>query len=281
MERKAGMSKPPYKVPSMADIRGIPWNGYSVVSTFSGCGGSCLGYRMAGFRVLWASEFVEAAQKVYKLNHPDSILDMRDIRTVQPEDILKATGKEQGEIDLLDGSPPCASFSRAGKREKSWGAVKQYSDTKQRTDDLFFEYARILEGLQPRVFVAENVAGLVKGTAKGYFKIILARLKECGYNVRAKVLDAQWLGVPQTRGRVIFIGVREDLGVEPAFPKPLPYRYSVRDALPWILKQRDNAGFGGGAMREAVSPSPSIGASPQTGNASLEAFTNTRSRVAH
>lgn len=234
MERQAEVSKPPYRVPSMAEIEAIPHNGFDAVSTFSGCGGSCLGYRMAGFRVLWASEFVPAAQATYKANHPNSILDTRDIRQVKPEDILEAIGKAPGDLDLLDGSPPCASFSTAGKREASWGKVKAYSDTKQRTDDLFFEYARILRGLRPKVFVAENVSGLVKGTAKGYFLEILRELKSCGYRVSAKVLDAQWLGVPQARQRLIFVGVREDLGLDPVYPKPLAYRYSVREALPWV-----------------------------------------------
>ena len=116
--------KPPYCVPTMSEIAATPDNGFRVVSTFSGCGGSCLGYRMAGFRIAWANEFIPAAQAVYKANHPDSILDTRDIRTIQPADILKAIGKSVGEIDLLDGSPPCASFSTAGKRERDWGKVK-------------------------------------------------------------------------------------------------------------------------------------------------------------
>jgi DNA (cytosine-5)-methyltransferase 1 len=189
--------KPPYKVPSMAEIEAIPWNGFNAISTFSGAGGSCLGYRMAGFKVLWASEFIPAAQEVYQLNHPGTILDTRDIRNVQPQDILDAIGLGVGDIDLMDGSPPCASFSTAGKREKSWGEVKKYSDTKQRVDDLFFEYVRLLDGLQPKVFIAENVSGLVKGKAKGYFKLILQAMKDCGYQVKAKLLDAQWLGVPQ------------------------------------------------------------------------------------
>jgi DNA (cytosine-5)-methyltransferase 1 len=186
---------------------------------------------MAGFRVVWASEFIPAAAEVYKANHPDSILDTRDIHDVTAEEILKATGLKQGEIDLFDGSPPCASFSTAGKRHKGWGKVRSYSDTEQRVDNLFFEYARILEGLQPRVFVGENVSGLVKGVAKGMFLEILERLKGCGYRVKCKLLDAQWLGVPQMRQRIIFLGVREDLNCEPVHPKPLPYRYSVSDAI--------------------------------------------------
>jgi len=215
----------------MTEIEEIPHNGYDVVSTFSGCGGSCLGYRMAGFRVLWASEFIPAAQEVYKMNHPDSVLDTQDIREVAPEEVLRQIDREPGEIDILDGSPPCSDFSSAGKGSEGWGEVKKYSETKQRVDDLFFEYARLLDGLQPKVFVAENVRGLVRGKAKGYFKKILRRLKDCGYDVQAKVLDAQWLGVPQRRQRLIFVGVREDLGAAPAHPDPLPYRYSVREAL--------------------------------------------------
>jgi DNA (cytosine-5)-methyltransferase 1 len=195
---------------------------------------------MAGFRVLWANEFIPAAQDTYRVNFPDSILDERDIRLVLPEEILEAIGMKPGDLDLLDGSPPCQAFSTAGKREKGWGQARIYENGAQQCNEtLFGEYVRILKGLQPKIFVAENVSGLVKGVAKGYFLEILAALKAAGYRVRAQVLDAQWLGVPQMRQRVIFIGVRQDLGLEPTFPKPLPYRYSVREALPWIdLKVR-------------------------------------------
>jgi DNA (cytosine-5)-methyltransferase 1 len=242
----------------MAEIEAVLWNGFNAVSTFSGVGGSCLGYRMAGFRVLWASEFIPAAQEVYRLNHPDTILDTRDIRDVQPQEILDAIGLGRGEIDLLDGSPPCASFSTAGKREAGWGKVKKYSDTSQRVDDLFFEYARILDGLQPKTFVAENVSGLVKGKAKGFFKEILQALKDCGYVVRAKLLDAQWLGVPQMRQRLIFEGVRRDLGTEPVYPRPLSYGYSVGEA--WRDVDNDGAtrvrldGYKVGQLWDTIKP---------------------------
>lgn len=236
-------SKPQYQVPSMAAIRELPWNGFNAISTFSGCGGSSLGYRMAGFRILWASEFIDAARDSYRANKADyTILDGRDIREVTAAEILTAIKMQPGELDLFDGSPPCASFSTAGKREAGWGKVKKYSDKSQRTDDLFFEYTRLLQGLQPKVFIAENVSGLVKGTAKGYFLEILRALKDCGYRVSCRVLDAQWLGVPQSRQRTIFIGVREDLGMDPVHPKPLPYRYSVREALPWITKAIHDTG---------------------------------------
>lgn len=222
----------------MAEIRALPHNRFNVISTFSGAGGSSLGYKMAGYRVLWANEFIPVAAETYHINHPDTYLDTRDIRKVKATDILERTGLDVGELDLLDGSPPCASFSTAGKREKGWGKVKDYSGTKQRVDDLFFEFTRLLTDLQPKVFVAENVSGLVKGTAKGYFIEILTALKSCGYAVEAKLLDAQWLGVPQARQRLIFVGVRSDLNKKPVHPKPLPYRYTVREAIPWITQLR-------------------------------------------
>lgn len=224
--------KPPYKVPSMDEIRDIPWNGYNVVSTFSGGGGSCLGYRMAGYHVLWANEFVEEAQKTYRANHPETILDTNDIRKVTADDILLAIHKKQGEIDLFDGSPPCCAFSTAGRREKGWGQERAYSDGKsQQIENLFFEYIRLLKGLQPKTFIAENVSGLVKGTALGYFKEFLREMKKCGYRVKAQLLNAKWLGVPQSRERLIFCGVREDLNVDPVYPKPEAYSYTIRDAL--------------------------------------------------
>lgn len=249
MPKLSNSNKPPYQPMSMAEIRAMKPNGFTVASTFSGCGGSSTGYRMAGFRVLWANEFIDAARECYKANAaPYTIVDGRDIRDVTPDEVLSSIGMKAGELDLFDGSPPCASFSTAGKREAGWGKIKAYSDKAQRTDDLFFEYVRLIRGIRPKTFVAENVSGLVKGTAKGYFLEILKELKSCGYRVEAKLLDAQWLGVPQARQRLIFVGVRNDLGLAPAFPKPLPYRYSVRDAIPFVCEVEEDAWMDGYAV---------------------------------
>jgi DNA (cytosine-5)-methyltransferase 1 len=232
------MSKPEYRIPSMKEIERVRGTaGYSLVSTFSGCGGACLGYEMAGFNTLYASEFVREARETYELNHPGVFIDPRDIRNVNPGEILEKIGLFPGELDVLEGSPPCSSFSTSGNREKDWGKVKKYSDRNQQTDDLFFEFARILDGLQPKVFTAENVAGLVKGSAKGYFKEIFRELQDCGYRVEAKVLDAKWLGIPQTRTRLFFMGVRNDLETDPIFPSPLQFTYSINDACPWITNR--------------------------------------------
>lgn len=222
-------SPPPYAVPTMASIASIEPNGWRVATTFGGAGGSSAGYRLAGFRVAWANEFIPAAAETYAANaDPATVLDTRDIRQIDPAEIVAAVG----EIDLLDGSPPCSPFSTQGNLSASWDRPVPYSGTVQRTDDLFFEFARIAEGLRPKVLVAENVSGLVRGVAKGYFKEVLARLRAAGYRVRARLLDAAWLGAPQERRRIIFVGVRDDLAAEPAFPPPLPYRRTIGDALP-------------------------------------------------
>lgn len=252
-------NKPPYRVPLMSEIAALPWNGLTVASTFSGCGGSSLGYKMAGYRVLWANEFIPAAQDTYRANHHGTILNTQDIRKVAAAQMLKEMGLKEGELDILDGSPPCAAFSTAGKREAGWGKVKAYSDTHQRVDDLFFEYIRLVRGIRPKVFVAENVSGLVKGTAKGYFLEILREMNASGYRVRCKVLDAQWLGVPQQRQRTIFIGVREDIEREAEYPKPLGYYYTVADALGGIGRAyRDDRGAFGNGGDITDQPSPTI-----------------------
>jgi len=234
--------KPPYKVPTMDEVRAVPWNGLTVASTFSGAGGSCTGYRMAGYRVVWANEFQADAAESYKANASEHCyLNTDSIRQVDPADVLRESGLERGELDLFDGSPPCQSFSTAGKRHKGWGEIEAHADgTTQRSDDLFFDYARLVEGVQPKVFVAENVTGMVKGAAKGYFKIILQALKDCGYEVVARVIDGSWVGVPQARQRLIFIGVRNDLvakGFRPVHPAPWPFQYTIADACPWLASR--------------------------------------------
>ena len=115
---------------------------------------------------------------------------------------------EPGELDVLDGSPPCQGFSMAGKRE--------FGDDR---NQLFREYVRLLQGLKPKVFVMENVSGMVKGKMKLIFADIMRELKASGYRVSARLLNAMWFEVPQSRERMIFIGVREDLGIKPSHPR--------------------------------------------------------------
>lgn len=236
--------KPPFRLPTMDEIRAVPWNRRTVISTFAGAGGSSTGYRWAGYRVLAAVEFVPAAADAYRANcQPWTTVIERDVRQVDPEELLDAAHLKPGQLDVLDGSPPCEAFSSAGKRDKSWGKEVAYSGQRQRIDNLFPEFARLVEGIQPRVFVAENVPGLARGRARGHFRQILHDLTNLGYRVQARQLDAQWLGVPQARQRIIFVGVREDLDQDPAHPDPLPYRYTVREALPHIWRVGTDPNF--------------------------------------
>ncbi|MGC3907758.1 DNA cytosine methyltransferase [Corynebacterium propinquum] len=212
-------------------------NGFNAISTFAGCGGNSTGHRLAGFKMLYANEFIPAAVDTYNANKaPYTIVDSSDIRKVTGRSIMKQTGLGKGELDLLDGSPPCSAFSTAGTRQKGWGKEKSYSDgATQVVDDLFFEFTRILKELQPKAFVAENVTGLVKGASKGYFKKILNALKSCGYQVRAFVIDAHRVGVPQERQRLIFIGARNDLNKQPTPPTPYGKVRAIKDVGSYII----------------------------------------------
>lgn len=233
-ERTMKAHKPPFMPLTMAAVAAAPLTGLTHVSTFSGAGGSCLGFRLAGFRTLWANDIEDHARACYSANL-ESPIDGRDIRHLAAADVLAATGLTVGALDVFEGSPPCTAFSTAGQRAKGWNQTKDHAGHVQtNVEDLFYDWLRLLDGLRPRAFVAENVAGLVKGVSKGYFKDILRRMKTLGYRTEARLLDAQWLGVPQQRCRLIFVGLREDLGVVPGFPMPWTYRYSVRDACPEI-----------------------------------------------
>jgi len=193
---------------------------FSVVSTFSGCGGSSLGYKWAGGDVRCAVEIDDAAVRTYSLNFPETPILHRDIAQVSVEDVQEAAHLVRGELDVLDGSPPCQGFSMAGQRV-----------LEDPRNDLFNEFVRLLDGLQPRVFVMENVSGMVKGKMRIVFVEILRTLRASGYRVKASRLDAQFFGVPQSRQRIIFIGVREDLAIDPTHPRAETKPTTARAAL--------------------------------------------------
>ena len=196
-------------------------NKFNVISLFAGGGGSSTGYRLAGGNVLCVNEFVEAARDTYRENYPYTKILSSDIKQLTGQDFLDATALEAGELDILDGSPPCSAFSVAGKLSHStagkhsdgWGQTKNYSDGKmvENIEDLFFEFLRVAKEIQPKVIIGENVAGLTVGEAKQYFNKIQNTFEEIGYDVSAKVLDSRYFGVCQTRTRVFFIGIRNDI----------------------------------------------------------------------
>ena len=228
-----------YAIPTVKELRTATEGGnkkFDVVSLFAGGGGSSTGYRMAGGKVLAVNEFIPEAVNTYKANWPSTNIIPDDIRSTSGQDILDVVGLKSGELDILDGSPPCSAFSTAGSRDKGWGKTKKYSDASQENvEDLFFEYIRILRDVQPKVFVAENVSGLAKGVAKGYLYEIIRELRISGYHVECRILDAKWLGVPQTRSRTIFVGVRDDLWRDEMkgrlHPKPQSSRPTLEEAF--------------------------------------------------
>jgi DNA (cytosine-5)-methyltransferase 1 len=192
----------------------------TVISTFAGCGGSSLGYSMAGYRELLAVEWDNNAVQTFSLNFPDVPVYHGDIAALSVDEVLQRTGLQSGELDVFDGSPPCQGFSTAGKRVMD-----------DPRNQLFREYARLLRGLRPKVFVMENVSGMVKGKMKLIFADILRELKASGYKVSARLLNAMYFHVPQSRERMIFIGVRDDLTVEPSHPRAQSKPVTVRSAV--------------------------------------------------
>lgn len=181
----------------------------TVISTFAGTGGSSLGYSMAGYIKRLSVEWDAHAVECYKRNFPGVPVFHGDIGILSVDQGLELAQMQPGELDVFDGSPPCQGFSTTGKREFGDGR-----------NLLFEHYARLLAGLRPKAFVMENVSGMVKGAMKLMFGEIFEQLTQAGdgYRVKAKLLNAKHYGVPQSRERMIFIGMRKDLKIDPVHP---------------------------------------------------------------
>jgi DNA (cytosine-5)-methyltransferase 1 len=199
---------------NLSDLNKVEKNGLKVFSCFSCGGGSTMGYKMSGFEVIGANEIDPRMMENYIKNHNPKYSYLESIITFKERNDLP---KELYELDILDGSPPCSSFSMAGNREKDWGKEKKFAEGQQYQvlDDLFFHFLDLAKKLKPKVIVAENVKGMLSGNAKGYVKEILNRFNEIGYNIQLFLLDSSTMGLPQKRERVFFIANRKDLN----FPK--------------------------------------------------------------
>jgi DNA (cytosine-5)-methyltransferase 1 len=186
-------------------------NGLNVFGTFICGGGSTMGYKLAGFNHLGGVEIDPKIADVYKTNHKPKHLFNEDIREFNKRTDLP---KELYNLDILDGSPPCSTFSMAGSREKGWGKEKVFREGQamQTLDDLVFVYCDTIIKLQPKVFLLENVKGIIQGNAKAYSKKIVQKMTEAGYAVQVFLLNAASMGVPQKRERVFFIGHQKELG---------------------------------------------------------------------
>lgn len=189
--------------------KGIKKNGYKVFGTFSCGGGSSMGFKLAGFHVLGGVEIDPRIASYYQDNlHPEIFynLDVRDFN--KKEDLPEVLY----DLDVLEGSPPCSTFSMAGSREDAWGKEKRFAEGQklQTLDDLVFVYADTILKLKPKVFVLENVKGLIAGNARAYVRKVVAKLSG-DYRCQLFLLNAAKMGLPQARQRVFIIGIRNDL----------------------------------------------------------------------
>jgi DNA (cytosine-5)-methyltransferase 1 len=196
---------------NLSELKNVPKNGLKVFSCFHCGGGSSMGYKLAGYEVLGGVEIDPEMMTIYRQNHNPKhsyLMGVQEFKNI-PDSELPA---ELFNLDILDGSPPCSSFSMAGSREKKWQVKKKFREgqAEQVLDDLFFDYIDIAKKLKPKVVVAENVKGLIQGNAKGYVKQIFQAFREAGYSCQLFLLNAAAMGVPQKRERTFFIANRID-----------------------------------------------------------------------
>lgn len=213
----------------LSDLDSVPQNGIQVMSTFACGGGSSMGYKRAGCTIIAANDIDPEMAWHYKKNLNPPLYYLCPIRDLLTADLPPELFK----LDILDGSPPCSTFSMAGSREKAWGKEKHFREgqAKQVLSDLFFDYLDLVGRLKPKVAIAENVKGMIQGNAKGYTKMVMARFKELGYRPQLFLLNAADCGVPQRRERVFFCAVRNDIDVPPLKLAPKHRWISAGEAL--------------------------------------------------
>lgn len=187
-------------------------NGLKVFSCFACGGGSTMGYKLAGCDVIGCCEIDPKMNDVYVKNHKPKhnfLMDIREFNKIPNEELPE----ELFNLDILDGSPPCTTFSMAGDREDSWGKKKKFREgqAEQTLDDLSFIFIDTVEKLKPQCVIMENVEGLIKGEAWSYVQRIYKQFNDIGYQVKHWLLKGQSMGVPQTRHRVFFIALRNDI----------------------------------------------------------------------
>ncbi len=196
---------------------------FSTIELFAGAGGLALGIEKAGFEPLGLIEFDKDAAESLKTNRPNWRVIHDDIANISCLDLEDYFSIKKGELDLLSGGAPCQAFSYAGKRlglEDARGT-------------LFYHYATFLQKLQPKMFLFENVRGLLTHDKGRTYATITNIFEQAGYTIQKKVLNAWDFGVPQKRERLITVGIRNDLvgKISFSFPKEHEYKPVLRDVL--------------------------------------------------
>ena len=186
---------------------------FNYITFFAGGGGSSCGYKLAGGEVLFVNEFQQVAMDDYLANFPDTPHHITgDIKDVTGKQIMEMTGLKVGELDLLDGSPPCPPFSMSGTKQKGWGKEKTAYGMKQKNiEDLTWEQISIAGEMMPKVIVCENVKGLTMEYASEHLARMVNDFEALGYTTVYKVLKGHEHGVPQKRERVFIVSVRNDV----------------------------------------------------------------------
>ena len=215
----------------------------TVFSCFSCGGGSTMGYKLAGFDVIGCNEIDPKMMDAYITNHKPKYSFLESIETFK---LRKDLPEELYKLDILDGSPPCSSFSMAGNREKDWGKDKVFREgqAKQVLDTLFFDFIDLAKELQPKVVIAENVKGLLLGNAIDYVRRIYDEFDKAGYYCQHFLLNASKMGVPQKRERVFFICLRKDLA------EPFLYQKDMFTEMPKIEMDFNEPGIFFGEIRD-------------------------------
>jgi DNA (cytosine-5)-methyltransferase 1 len=230
-----------WKLTELADV---PKNGLKVFSTFACGGGSTMGYKMSGFEVIGCNEIDPEMIEIYRKNHSPKYSYLEPIQTFKER---KDLPPELYNLDILDGSPPCSSFSMSGSREDAWGKEKKFREgqANQVLDDLFFHFIDLAFKLRPKVVIAENVKGMLQGNAKGYVKKVSQLLKVAGYDVQIFLLNGASMGLPQKRERVFFVARRNDLNLPPLrlsfHEKPISVKEAFSSIADINYKGRDRS----------------------------------------
>ena len=223
---------------------------FNYISFFSGGGGSSAGYKLAGGDCLFVNEFQRVAMDTYLANWPGTPNICDDIKNVTGQQIMEMTGLQVGELDILDGSPPCPPFSMSGTKRKGWNKEKVAYGMKQKNiEDLTWEQIRIAGEMKPKVIVCENVKGLTMDYAQDHLNLMVRDFESLGYSTVYKVLKGHEQGVPQKRERVFIVSVRNDvldaigmpfMCLSGLYPDPEKVSATIRDAIEDIQNDPDN-----------------------------------------
>ena len=224
---------------------------FTYISFFAGGGGSSAGYKLAGGDCKFVNEFQSVAMDTYLANWPNTPHICGDIKNVTGQQIMEMAGLKVGELDILDGSPPCPPFSMSGTKKEGWNKEKvAYGMKQQNIEDLTWEMIRIAGDMMPKVIICENVKGLTMDYARDHLNRMVGDFEALGYSTTYKVLNGIHFGVPQKRQRVFIVSVRDDvldkigmswMLISSLFPEPAYEEPTIEDAIGDLRLDNENS----------------------------------------